>query len=290
MAREYCSNSASISDPKPQGHELIIDFRLRNGLCHGCGARIYRVSEGRISPLTIEKVALEGRCLFCYPDDGVEKDEPGDDRKRASANEGNSSLPKRSRLIAPQRSSAPEEPDEVPSNRNPTVKEEPREESQTRSATSVARLPPSDNATKEEANEKEGACLDDEIEEDENNSYAGRPKDVHISIRDFEGFVYFGTILEGNKQKGRGVFRYVHKNGDWKGKVAVYEGEFENGRMEGHGTSTDASGCVYTGSFHRGAAHGFGTCIWSENWRYEGEVRPKMRNSEFMRAITDSLL
>ena len=131
---------------------------------------------------------------------------------------------------------------------------------------------------------------DDEIEEDENNSYAGRPKDVHISIRDFEGFVYFGTILEGNKQKGRGVFRYVHKNGDWKGKVAVYEGEFENGRMEGHGTSTDASGCVYTGSFHRGAAHGFGTCIWSENWRYEGEVRPKMRNSEFMRAITDSLL
>ena len=65
--------------------DVVIDFRLRNGLCYGCGTRIYDIcshdegegtlskeasnsGQGGVKPVTIPGVVTEGRCLHCYPD------------------------------------------------------------------------------------------------------------------------------------------------------------------------------------------------------------------------------
>jgi hypothetical protein len=91
-----------------------------------------------------------------------------------------------------------------------------------------------------------------------------------LTIRDSDGIEFVGTLQEGTSQKGRGIFTRLHPT---SGKVISYNGEFENGYMNGHGVSTDdESGVVYEGSFCRGAAHGYGVCKWSQGWEYKGEL------------------
>jgi hypothetical protein len=55
----------------PETNQSVILFRLRNGFCHNCGTRIYKVDENtfpiKMIQLTLEGVVKEGRCLFCYP-------------------------------------------------------------------------------------------------------------------------------------------------------------------------------------------------------------------------------
>lgn len=60
--------------PRSLENELVITFRLNNGLCHSCGTRIFDISTEpatdtrRMIPLTISGIVKEGRCMYCHPD------------------------------------------------------------------------------------------------------------------------------------------------------------------------------------------------------------------------------
>lgn len=216
-------SSSPVSSSVPPNH-LVVEFRLKNGLCHSCGARIYHIEEesGRVIPLTIPGVSLEGRCLFCYPDETRCKK-----RRRVDLE---TSLP-------------------------PVIKCEPVEDY---SSSHVARLPAHAN-------------LSNDHEEILVGEFDAAQPSYEISIQDADQNKYTGVVSEGTAKKGTGLFRFVCKKGEFKGKESIFEGGFENGRMEGKGTIRDASGCVYVGSFHLGAAHGSGVCTWAQGWKYEGD-------------------
>jgi hypothetical protein len=209
-------------------NNVVVEFRLKNGLCHSCGARIYQIEDsGRVAPLTIPGVSLEGRCLFCYPDDEMRR------KKR-----------RRSRNLEQQGNN---------SEQGTVVKTEPLDDNH------VARFPAHGHGN---YNDQEVAV--DAVAQRQN-------AETEISIQDADHNKYIGVVVEGTAKKGKGVFRFFYKKGELKGKETVYEGEIENGSMEGKGTIRDASGCVYVGSFHRGAAHGGGVCTWAQGWKYEGD-------------------
>ena len=256
--------------------DVIVEYRLKNGLCHGCGARIYDISNGTVSPLTIEGVVSEGRCLFCYPDTGTEekKVKTKDKRKRkvdkTSSPSSEKKKPFRRRLRC--------EPEKTPS--APGIKEETVDDgshsyrdastdTHASTDTSVARLPQQPTTKSEE--EDDDSSDDEQIEREMHTINGKNASSLDASIEDVDGNVYHGTVTKGNTQKGSGSFRFVYSTGPNKGKDSTYEGEFENGHMEGHGTSRDAVCCVYTGEYHKGAAHGNGACSWAGGWRYEGE-------------------
>jgi hypothetical protein len=260
------------------GGGVIVDYRLKNGLCHGCGARIYDLSSGRVSPLTIEGVVVAGRCLFCYPDTATEekKETPKDKGKRKADKTPSSSVNKKSFRCRLRSSDHPEHPPAA----RPFIKEEAVDEDNNSiqrdisTDTSVARLP--QKPTKSEEEEDNNSSDDDEQQAAKrNNGHTRKRKSsapsLDISIADIDENIYHGTVTKGDTQNGSGSFRFVYPTGPYKGKDSTYEGEFKNGLMEGHGTSVDAVGCVYTGEFHKGAAHGYGKCSWSGDWRYEGE-------------------
>jgi hypothetical protein len=280
--------------------DVIVEYRLKNGLCHGCGARIYDISNGRVSPLTIKGVVREGRCLFCYPDTGAEekKDTPKDKGKRKvdkTLSSSDKTKPFRGRLR-----SDPEQPPAAPaikkeivedgSNQKhspaapaikeknvpatPAIKKEILDDVSSSGRdistdTSVARLPQRPIPSKEE--EEEDSSDDEQVKIKMHNINRKSSSSRDVSIADIDGNIYHGTVTKGNTQKGSGLFRFVYSKGPFEGKDSTYEGEFENGLMEGHGTSRDAVCCVYTGEYHKGAAHGNGNCTWAGNWKYEGE-------------------
>ena len=52
----------------------------------------------------------------------------------------------------------------------------------------------------------------------------------------------------------------------------VYEGNWENDRMQGQGRLSMPDGSVFEGQFQNGKFHGHGTYCWSDGSRYEGRV------------------
>jgi hypothetical protein len=306
----------SSSDP-------VIVFRLKNGLCHICGTRIYLVAEnGRISPLTLQGVVMYGRCLHCYPQN-QEPQQKSPQRVHKKRKAYYSDEEEGTTLIRRQRRRKQLQHHGTQHNRNeprrscsrscsPGAVHQHNLPDDVVSSPSVARLPLSvARASQQEIQDDDDDDDDKDDDELQNLDYAsskslpadcGREVDedpmivqqenheraencdeddhneqddddigMRVEIRDYQRYLYVGTLLEGTRRKGRGTFRYVYKKGENKGKEAMYEGEFENGRMHGQGTSRDAAGCVYRGTFCRGAAHGQGSCTWSEQWRYEGE-------------------
>jgi hypothetical protein len=321
------AGGCSSSDP-------VIVFRLKNGLCHICGTRIYLVADnGRISPLTLHGIVMYGRCLFCYPEPQEEPQPKASPQQRVSKKrkayyyseydeEGTTTMIRRHQLRrkhlqndGTQQYRNPNEPRRsCTSSGSPGAVHQQQDNlpDDVASSPSVARLPLSvarasqqeiqddaDDDTEDDERqnidyvsskslpadcgrdndedpivgepENQERLENHDEEDDNNNEQDDDDVGMRVEIRDYQRYLYVGTLLEGTRRKGRGTFRYVYKKGENKGKEAMYEGEFENGRMHGQGTSRDAAGCVYRGTFCRGAAHGLGACTWSEQWRYEGE-------------------
>ena len=50
----------------------------------------------------------------------------------------------------------------------------------------------------------------------------------------------------------------------------VYEGNWENDRMEGQGRLSMPDGSVFEGQFQNGKFHGHGVYCWSDGSKYEG--------------------
>ena len=265
--------TSAVATSRQAASNPVLEFRLKNGFCHGCGAQIYVIGEdGRISPLTIPGIVLQGRCLYCYPE--RQKTEP---QKHCGGNEllkqhkrqsydlegcESAHVRKKPRLEQAAESTSSIQPETVASNADLPQRQTASNCAQRCSECEVCDLGDSD-------------CFDDD-EEFGNDLRGVEPhhedrKGMRIRIRDHQKYVYVGRLIEGTRHKGKGVFRFLYRKGEHKGKEAEYEGEFEHGRMEGHGTSRDAAGCVYVGNFHRGAAHGKGTCTWSQQWEYDGD-------------------
>ena len=265
---EQSSHAAAAPTSAPTVGNSVVEFRLKNGLCHGCGAQIYLVGEnGQFSPLTNAGVVLQGRCLYCYPDrlsTTRNQKQCGEilQIKRKSFNqfEDNPRLRKQPRVLLTEKSDSVQ-PDPVESSPS-LARRQPISTSQLEDEAGIYDLGDSD-------------CFDDDEDDDHGNLLEGEERKdrtgMRIRIRDHQQYVYTGRLTEGTRHKGKGVFRFLYRKGEHKGKEAEYEGEFEHGRMEGQGTSRDAAGCVYVGTFRRGAAHGRGKCTWSQQWEYEGE-------------------
>ncbi len=76
-------------------------------------------------------------------------------------------------------------------------------------------------------------------------------------------FTYIGPVDETSKACGKG--RRNYDNG------GVYEGDFENGDMNGHGTYTYADRAVYVGEWVADQREGHGTMTCADGHVYVGE-------------------
>lgn len=115
----------------------------------------------------------------------------------------------------------------------------------------------------------------------EPNVFEGAKKsNGEIQICDADGTIFKGYVTEGTTEKGKGKFVHLHTEPEWANKQAIYEGEFENGTMEGEGRQVDAAGCLYEGHFTKGAANGRGRCVWPVGWVYEGEWVDDLREGQ----------
>lgn len=74
---------------------------------------------------------------------------------------------------------------------------------------------------------------------------------------------------------GRGVFSIGQLLG--QDSSSVYEGEFENGEIEGVGLRRWANGDSYSGQFHRGEMHGEGVFLSHTGDKYDGQWRANQR-------------
>lgn len=90
------------------------------------------------------------------------------------------------------------------------------------------------------------------------------------AIRDSKERLFVGEVLEGNSEKGRGIFSHIYREGGFKGKALVYEGEFDGGFFQGRGIFRGASGDVYQGEFNKSEFDGQGEVTFSCGKFYEG--------------------
>jgi hypothetical protein len=78
---------------------------------------------------------------------------------------------------------------------------------------------------------------------------------------------YYGGWIQ-DSFSGRGkVTKYVENTG----VLAVYEGEFLNGKLHGEGVLTDSIGVYYKGNFLNGNMHGAGELLLRNGSRYAGQ-------------------
>ena len=74
--------------------------------------------------------------------------------------------------------------------------------------------------------------------------------------------------------EGQGSFTsyfIISHHGFEGGYSSNYEGDFKNGKFDGWGVYTLASGARYTGEFKDGKIHGFGIYNWPNGDVYVGE-------------------
>ena len=74
---------------------------------------------------------------------------------------------------------------------------------------------------------------------------------------------------EGGKANGKGILQ-LYKNNK---KESKNEGEFKDGKMNGHGTKTFPDGTIYKGEFKEGNRNGHGTVNFPDGTIYEGEFK-----------------
>ena len=87
----------------------------------------------------------------------------------------------------------------------------------------------------------------------------------------------------GDKVEGRGILiRYGVSIAEIR-----YEGEWREGKLQGHGTRTTSRGDRYEGGWRDGEKHGQGTWIWPDGQRYAGNWRNDERNGQGTHAWPD---
>jgi hypothetical protein len=251
--------------------QQVVDHRLKNGLCHQCGSSTFSKNDDGVYavPKCILGLVENGRCLFCYPNRATQPQSP----PRTPLTTRNLNLASDSTLSTLPLASNPTA--DVAIKMEPGVTEEETAPDQIAAVPAVASLPPRPESP--DVTRKRKASPVSNHDEDGNDT-AKKPAAVTsvspapLVISDADGLPFTGTVMEGTRLNGRGVFTHQHTKGDRKGKSIVYEGGFFQGKFHGSGKSRDfATGCTYEGMFEHGAAHGFGKCRWAQGWEYEGE-------------------
>ena len=89
-----------------------------------------------------------------------------------------------------------------------------------------------------------------------------------------------GALLDGDHTVVVGVLvlhlaavTLLHGPGKITADGAVYEGEFQHGKLHGQGKITDADGSVREGEFQNGKLHGPGKITYTDGDVYEGEYQ-----------------
>jgi len=283
-------------DPGAPEPNLVVQFRLTNGLCHACGTRIHDVTEEqpskrrKITPLNIPGVVREGRCLFCYPDHeetrDVRPDCPVSNPDYTEASSAAASLPTQ---VARHDGEDTEEPAaKKPAPVSPQAPIRFIREDSTKKPAASGRIPvpPSRLMHFDEDTEPATASTATASSAAFSMSSTSSGSQKHqtpsaVTVYDAHGSAYSGLLTAGNIHKGQGTFECVFAKGDeLEGKTSVYKGEIVNGKFEGKGWQRDAAGCVYEGEFKDGASHGYGTCVWPKGWVYEGEWVSDLRQGK----------
>jgi hypothetical protein len=256
-------SESSQNSRKRSTHDWIVRQRFEHGLCHECGNQIYNILEDsnkqkKYDPITMEGLVANGRCLLCYPLSIFHK-KPRSQSSRypeeAGTVEGSLLLTK-SIITTSGNLKQDDTDDSTFSNSSTTGQSQKFSQSKE----------PSFYRDERDYNLKKD--LDNEM-----FRTISPPRLTH-KIKDADGLEFFGTILEGTPEQGRGKF--FHGEGS---KLMIYEGEFQNGYFHGQGISQDhGAGCCYEGEFLRGAAHGRGSCKWDQGWEYVGEWRMDKRH------------
>jgi hypothetical protein len=85
------------------------------------------------------------------------------------------------------------------------------------------------------------------------------------------GAVYEGD-LEGHRFNGHGILRGETVNEAGERMVWRFEGQFVDGHLEGEGSYLDHLG-TYAGTFSNSQPQGYGIYSSNSGWRYEGEFK-----------------
>ena len=120
-----------------------------------------------------------------------------------------------------------------------------------------------------------GGCKDGYAEGEGKLEFALRKKtllryvgQMRRGMPDGAGFIALsdGTIYEGTFKEG-----LYHGKGAGSGWMATYEGEYRNGKFDGHGRATFSLGGSYEGEWRGGVFHGKGTAVYASGRVYTGE-------------------
>jgi len=84
-----------------------------------------------------------------------------------------------------------------------------------------------------------------------------------FGIEENEDFIYKGEFIQ-NIRKGKGEI-FFKKNKE------IYEGEFDEGKINGIGIYTFKNGDIYQGQFKNGKMNGKGVFKWKSGEEYYGE-------------------
>ena len=89
------------------------------------------------------------------------------------------------------------------------------------------------------------------------------------------------------------LFRY-RKKGIWgwyedgdENRFLKYEGEIENGKPNGNGTTSRPDGLIYVGEWLNGKYHGQGTETLPDGWKYVGEWKDGKKHGQGTETLPD---
>jgi hypothetical protein len=259
------ASESSQKARKRYTNDWIARQRFEHGLCHECGNQIYNILEDSkqqkiYEPITMEGFVANGRCLLCYPISISSKKRRSQSSRYSEegiSDEGSTLLTKSI----------------VTTSGN--LKQDDTDDSTFSTTSTTAQSQKFIQNYQLQSQPVEQDCrLKENMTEETQNCRMISPLKMTHKIQDADGLEFFGTILEGTREQGRGKFCYGEGS-----KLMIYEGEFQNGYFHGQGISQDhGAGCSYEGEFLRGAAHGKGRCKWDQGWEYVGEWRMDKRH------------
>eukprot|EP00978_Attheya_sp_CCMP212_P020790 scaffold60070_cov35-Attheya_sp.AAC.3 len=225
--------------------ESIMNKRFDHGLCVTCNAQLCEVTEtgGRrkLNPVTTPGVAMNGRCLYCHPED-----------------ESHSVKEKEQNWV--------ETGEDIDDQSLPPI-------------IALHGYDKRFVGVVLEGNVKKGKGIFSHVLETGKHKGKSIVYEGEFSYGFFKGRGSLrnqgkGYVSEGHwkKSKRHGHCKETHANG------AMYEGEMKNNTRDGRGTYMWANGDRYEGEWKNDEFNGHGTLTWANGDRFEGEWENAMKN------------
>jgi hypothetical protein len=126
-----------------------------------------------------------------------------------------------------------------------------------------------DDEEKQRESESSRAEREREEREKEEKEMKERETDFIINMNNGHYIDANGNIFDGEYTDGKfnGHCKYTFTNGN------VYEGEYKDGKFNGIGKKMYANGNVYQGNYKDGKLNGYGKFVWANGGVYEGQYK-----------------